>query len=255
MPVATVARFNVTPVKSTSLQHPEAIDLRREGAVGDRRFVFARADGTRLSGISKAPLMPIRSTWNIDDELLTMSFPDGSTVRGSSLPSGELVEIRLFDRPVPARTVDGVFTDAVRGLVDETLTLFRVEEPEYGGGSHRASIMSLASVADVGSRGGEKDLDPRRFRMLIEVDGIEPYREDAWADRSARIGEAILRFGARMPRCDMTTLSPDTGLKDFDTLAILAEHRRVGSELLLGVYGDVVEPGRIKLGDAVELQE
>jgi uncharacterized protein YcbX len=153
MPVATVARLNVTPVKSTALQHPEAIDLRGEGALGDRRFVFARSDGTRLSGISKAPLMPIRSTWEVADELLTLRFADGSTVRGSATPTGERVEIRLFDRAVPARSLDGAFTDAVRELVDETLMLFRVEEPEYGGGHPRASIVSLASVADVGSRG------------------------------------------------------------------------------------------------------
>ena len=41
MPLATVARFNVTPVKSTALHHPDSIDLRRDGAVGDRRFLFA----------------------------------------------------------------------------------------------------------------------------------------------------------------------------------------------------------------------
>ena len=47
-PIATVAGFNLTPVKSTALQHPETIDLRVDGAVGDRRFVFARDDGSRL---------------------------------------------------------------------------------------------------------------------------------------------------------------------------------------------------------------
>ena len=42
MPV--VAGFNLTPVKSTALQQPDAIDLRIEGAVGDRRFLFVRGD-------------------------------------------------------------------------------------------------------------------------------------------------------------------------------------------------------------------
>ena len=88
MPVASVARFNVTPVKSTALHHPDSIDLRRDGAVGDRRFLFARSDGTRLRGISKAPLMPIVSTWSMADERLTMRFPDGSSVEGSALPVG-----------------------------------------------------------------------------------------------------------------------------------------------------------------------
>jgi len=253
MPVATVASFNVTPVKSTAVQHPDSIDLQREGAVGDRRFLFARSDGTRLRGISKAPLMPIVSTWSMADERLTMRFPDGSSVEGSALPVGERVDIKLFDRTVPARAIDPVLTEAVRRLVDETLTVFRVEEPEFAGGGHRASIISLASVADVGSRGGDANLDPGRFRMLVELDGVEAYAEDGWQGRRLRLGGAVVRLGRRVDRCVMTNLAPDTGANDFGTLEVLAQHRKVGTELLLGVYGDVERPGRIEIGDAAEL--
>jgi hypothetical protein len=250
MPLATVARFNVTPVKSTALHHPDAIDLQREGAVGDRRFLFARPDGTRLRGVSKAPLMPIVSTWSVADERLAMRFPDGSSIEGNALPTGECVDIKLFDRTVPARAIDPVFTEAVRRLVDETLTVFRVDEPEFAGGGHRASIISLASVVDVGSRGGDARLDPGRFRMLIEVDGVEAYAEDGWQGRILRLGDAFVRLGQRVHRCVMTNLAPDTGENDFDTLKVLAQHRQIGTELLLGVYGDVERPGRIEVGDA-----
>jgi uncharacterized protein len=243
-------RFNVTPVKSTALHHPNAIDLQHEGAVGDRRFLFARSDGTRLHGISKAPLMPIVSTWSMADERLTMRFPDGSSAEGSALPVGERVDIKLFDRTVPARAIDPVFTEAVRSVVDDgTLSVFRVEEPEFAGGGHRASIISLASVANLGSRGGDVRMDPRRFRMLIELDGLEAYGEDGWQGRRLRVGGAVLRIGRRIHRCVMTNLAPDTGENDFDTLKVLAEHRKVGAELLLGVYGDVERPGRIEVGD------
>ena len=253
MPLATVVRFNVTPVKSTALHHPGAIDLQREGAVDDRRFLFARPDGTRLRGVSKAPLMPIVSTWSAADERLTMRFPDGSSAEGSALPTGERVDIKLFDRTVPARAIDPVFTEAVHRLVDETLTIFRVEEPEFAGGIHRASIISLASVADVGSRGGDAKLDPRRFRMLIEVEGIEAYAEDGWQGRRLRLGGAVIHLGRRIHRCVMTNLAPDTGENDFDTLTVLARHRKVGTELLIGVYGDVERPGRIEVGDVAEV--
>lgn len=256
MPVATVARFNVTPVKSTALHHPDSIDLRRDGAVGDRRFLFARSDGTRLHGISKAPLMPIVSTWSVADERLTMRFPDGSSAEGSALPVGERVDIKLFDRSVPARAIDPAFTETVRRVVvDETLSVFRVDEPEFAGGGHRASIISLASIADVGSRGGDVRLDPRRFRMLIELDGVEAYAEDRWRGRRLRVGGAVLRLGQRMHRCVMTNLAPDTGENDFDTLKVLAQHRMVGTELLLGIYGDVERPGRIEVGDAAEFAD
>ena len=54
-----------------------------------------------------------------------------------------------------------------------------------------------------------------------------------------------------MPRCVMTTLDPDTGEQNAPVLEALAEHRKVGTDLLLGVYGDVERPGTITLGDDV----
>jgi uncharacterized protein YcbX len=49
----------------------------------------------------------------------------------------------------------------------------------------------------------------------------------------------------------MTTLHPDTGVQDFPTLDVLARTRKVGTDLLLGVYADVERPGVIGLGDEV----
>jgi uncharacterized protein YcbX len=197
--------------------------------------------------------MPIASTWSLADERLMMRFPDGTSAEGSALPVSERLDIKLFDRTVPAQAIDPVFTEAIRRVVDETLTVFRVEEPEFAGGGHRASIISLASVAEVGSQGGDTRLDPRRFRMLIELDGVEAYAEDGWQGRRLRLGDAVVRLGRRINRCVMTNLAPDTGEDDFDTLKVLAQHRKVGTELLLGVYGDVERPGRIEVGDAAEM--
>ncbi len=89
--------------------------------------------------------------------------------------------------------------------------------------------------------------------MLIELDGVVAYGEDGWRGRRLRVGGVVLRLGERIHRCVMTNLSPDTGEKDFDTLSVLAQHRNVGTELLLGVYGDVERPGRIEVGDAAEV--
>jgi uncharacterized protein YcbX len=250
MPV--VAGFNLTPVKSTALQHPHEVDLRAEGTAGDRRFLFARATGERLSGISKASLMPIRSSWDAASERLTLALGD-EVVESEALGHGDAIAVRLFDREVPARGVHADFNAFVRDLTgDETLSLLRVDEPEYGGGMHRVSIVSRASVADVGVRAGDAALDPRRFRMLIEVEGVGAYEEDAWQNRRVQIGDTIIRCGERMPRCVMTTLDPDTGAQDAPVLDALAQNRRVGSKLLLGVYGDVERPGRLKIGDTIK---
>ena len=55
-------------------------------------------------------------------------------------------------------------------------------------------------------------------------------------------------------RCAMTTRNPDTGERDFDTLAAIRDYRglRNGKHLDFGVYADVEEPGPVRLGDPVE---
>jgi uncharacterized protein YcbX len=251
MPV--VERLNLTPVKSTALIQPNAIDLRSEGAVGDRRFLFVRENGERLSGVSKAPMMRIRSAYDVAEEHLAMEFSDGTSVSGASAAHGEPRPVKLYDREVLARRVDPRFTDAVREAIgDATLELLRVDEPEYAGGIDRVSISSRASVDDLGERGGVAGLDARRFRMLIEITDAEPFEEDTWSGRRIRVGDAIVRVGEQMPRCVVTTLDPDTGKKDFPTLDILAGYRKVGTQLMFGVYGDVEVAGDIRVGDPVE---
>jgi uncharacterized protein YcbX len=253
MPV--VAGFNITPVKSTALQQPDAIELRAEGTVGDRRFICARTTGERVSGISKATLMPIRSRWDTAEDQLELVLGD-TRIEAPAKGNGERIEVHLFDRAVPARHVDDALDAFVREVAgDDTLSLWRVEEPEYGGGANRVSVVSRASVADVGAHTGDEALDPRRFRMLIEVDGIGAFEEDDWQGKRVRFGEAIVRMGDRMPRCVMTTLDPDSGVQNAPVLKALAEYRKVGTDLLLGVYGDVVQPGVIRLGDPVEVRD
>jgi uncharacterized protein YcbX len=248
-----VARFNVTPVKSTALQHPDGIAVTEGGVEGDHRFLFLEADGSRPSTAAKAPLLSIRADYDWATERLTVSFPDGGSIE-SDVSSGERpVRVRLFDREVQGRLVDGPIAEVLSERLGRPIRLVRVDEPEYAGGRHRLSLVSLASVRDLGMRGGlDGRLDPRRFRMTVELDGCEPYEEDSWSGRLVRLGEAVVRVGDGVARCALTTMHPVTGEKDFDTLQVLAGYRKRGTELLLGVYADVVEPGRIRVGDAVE---
>jgi hypothetical protein len=249
----TVAGFNITPVKSTALLHPDSIELGAEGVVGDRRFLFVRDDGSRLSGISKAPLLTIESRYDAPSERLTLRLPDGSVIEEDASARNHARPVKLYDREVEARDVHPAFSEAVRDVIDPTLTLLRVDEPEYAGGTHRVSIVSRASAAQVGRLGGDASLDPRRFRMLIEVDGVAAFSEDGWTGRRIRIGEAVVDVGKRINRCAMTTLHPDTGAQDFPTLDVLAKHRKVENRLVLGVYGDVEVPGLVRVGDDVSL--
>ena len=62
---------------------------------------------------------------------------------------------------------------------------------------------------------------------------------------------------AHVGRCATTTRDPDTGLRDLDTLGTIAEYRAdvaTREPLPFGVWGEVVEPGRVALGDPVAVE-
>ena len=104
---------------------------------------------------------------------------------------------------------------------------------------------------------GEAPVDGRRFRMLIEIDGIGPHEEDTWVGRELEIGDARVRWHGNIGRCVTTTRSPDSGEVNLPTLKMLAAYRLHGIEtterLPFGIHGEVLRGGIVRIGDPVAL--
>jgi uncharacterized protein YcbX len=70
------------------------------------------------------------------------------------------------------------------------------------------------------------------------------------------VGEAVVRLHEEVARCAITTQDPDSGVPDFDTLREIKSYRGTrdadGTHIDFGVFGEVEEPGTVRLGDAVE---
>jgi uncharacterized protein YcbX len=116
------------------------------------------------------------------------------------------------------------------------------------------TLISDGSLTRLAREAGRNAIDARRFRMLFELEGCDPHEEDTWEGRRFAIGDAVIRVGGPIPRCAVTTRDPDTGRRDLDTLRLIDRYRgqRRGQPPDFGVYGDVVEPGRVRVGDSVE---
>lgn len=250
-----VVRFNVTPVKSTALHHPDEIRVGPRGVTGDRAFFFVDGDGKRFSGATKAPLVPIRATYEPDREWLTLRLPDGVEVSGSAIADGPALDVDFYRRTVSAHVVEGGFADALSAYAAREIRLARPDEPGRALDVRPVTLVSLESVAELARRGGhEGELSPARFRMTIEIEGVsQPHEEDAWRSRRIRAGEAVLQVGEPVPRCVMTTLDPATGHRDFPTLHVIKDYRGVSADgdLEFGVYADVLQPGTVRVGDPV----
>jgi uncharacterized protein YcbX len=186
-------------------------------------------------------------------ERLVLRFPGGETVEGSAMGAGPVREWDFRDgRLEPGRVVEGDWNDMLSALAGHDVRIVRPEEP----GRVRAdpvTLVSHASVARLEREAGGR-VDPRRFRMLFDLEGCDEHEEDTWNGRLLRLGEAILRVGGPIPRCAVTTRDPDTGERDLDTLRLIKSYRGVrnGEAIDFGVYAAVEQPGRVRVGDPVE---
>ena len=169
----TVARFNVTPVKSTALHHPERIHLGPGGATGDRRFFFVDGDGKRFSGATKSPILPIRAAYDEGRDELELRLPNGVVVSGSARAGGEALEVNFYGRPVAAHTVEGDFEEALSAYAGHRVRLARPDRPGDALDVMPVTLVSLESVAELAERGGrDRQLDAGRFRMTMEIEGV-----------------------------------------------------------------------------------
>lgn len=254
--MARVAGFNVTPVKSTALHHPDRLRFDVRGALGDRRFFLVDGNGKRFSGATKAPILPVVADYDEERDELELRLPDGVVVAGRPEPDGEALFVDFYGREVPARVVDGDFTEALSRYAGHEVRLARPDRPGDALDVRPVTLVSLESVAELARQGGhDGTLDPGRFRMTIEIEGVSrPHEEDSWAGREVRVGEVLLRVGTPVPRCVVTTLDPATGRRDFPTLRVIRDYRGVNAknELEFGVYAEVLEPGEARVGDPVE---
>ncbi|HEX6843774.1 MAG TPA: MOSC domain-containing protein [Actinomycetota bacterium] len=248
-------RISVTPVKGTALQHPERVRLAADGIAGNRRFHLIDESGALVSGDTLGDLVRVRTAYEAETGRLRCVFPDGATAEGPADASGNPVVTDFYGRPAPGTVLEGPFAEAFSAFARRPLRLVRLDREGDGPDVHRLSLVSFASVADLGHRGGDDRLDGRRFRMNLELGGCEPYEEDEWDGRRVRIGDAVVRLRGQVPRCRFTTLSPATGEKDFETLKLIASYRPLleppDRGIPFGMYAEVENPADVAVGDPV----
>ena len=256
----SVASISIAPVKGLALVHPEEVLLEHTGVRENRRFHVVDADGRRYNQLRNGELVRIEQEYDAEREWLSLRFPDGSVAEGHVEPGAELTT-DFHGRPVTGRLAEGPWSGALSSWAGRPLRLVQsAPGAAVDRGRGHVSLMSQASLDELGRQGGHDGrVDGRRFRMLFELDGCSAHEEDGWVKHQVRIGDALVRVRGDVGRCAITTQNPETGVPDFDTLKTLAAYRdttfneRGNKHLAFGVYGEVLEPGRVALGDRVEV--
>ncbi len=222
--------------------------------------------------LSSGKTMPLDRVWAVAHEAAKVSPGIGdwarclNFVRGASSPGLMAVRVRvngdetltLTHPERPDLTLDpesqgAALVDWVRPICDPNRAapsfVYRADTGITDSSWASVSILGLGSLEALGGRLG-KPLSPLRFRGNVWVDGLDSWEEFSWVGKTLRIGEVEFEVRERIERCTATTVDPETGKPDADTLGALEEgwgHRD------LGVKAVVTKGGRIATGDAVEL--
>jgi uncharacterized protein len=246
----TVSRLAIAPVKGMRLQCTSEVQLGEHGITGDRDFLVVGEDGQLLLTARVPALVQIEPAWDRERDVLTLGFPDGAVVQDTPEP-GTPATTRMYDgREIPGWIIPGPLSAALSGYLGRPVHLFKRAPEHLGSDDEPVTLMSEASLEALAPEFNGTAPDARRFRMTITIAGTDAWAEHTWRGQTVAIGEVVLRVIAPVPRCVVTTRNPQSGATDARVLHALARLRGK-DDITFGVWCDILQPGGIRVGDAV----
>ena len=285
-PIGSVAELWRYPVKSMMGERLESAEVTTAGVLGDRGWAARDEVRGGIRGAKKiGSLMALAAryveepTAALATPVVEITLPDGDIVRTDD-PDANARVSKALDHEVtlwplqPADQLDHYrrgapdnddFLTEMRQvfgrLDDEPLpdpTGFPPEiivEYESPPGTYFDAfplmLATTSSLAEIQQRVPDSLVDVRRFRpnFLIDTGSAAGFVEQTWLGRRLRVGGVEAEVVLGCPRCVMVT----RGFADLpEDRAILRTVVREANQNL-GVYANVVTPGRVSPGDPVEL--
>jgi hypothetical protein len=248
MRVEQIARY---PVKGLSPEYLEEVELAvGAGLPDDRRFAFAQGDGAFDPADAKwlpkrnfaclavnAKIAAVHAAY--DSRTNTLLLRAGEERLAADLGGAE-------GRAAAAAWIEQFLGEEARGGI----TLAEAPGHAFTDIPEKAvSLIGLASIAELGRR-HDVSLAPLRFRANVLFSGAPPFAELDWVGREALLGRARLRIFKRIQRCAATEVNPETAQRDAKPPLWL---RKDYGHADMGVYGVVIAPGRVAVGDSLQL--
>jgi len=261
--MATVSRLYRFPVKGLTPAPVERVSLRADGAIeGDRVLGFLLADAGEEQRAGWWPKASFLTMQNTPDLALVSAAYDGATHvlslshAGAEFASGD-VQVDM-DRLRLAEALGAlVATFDENPLVGhpERLPLNLVGDGStprfHDRTAHNVTLMGSASIAALEATIGG-DVDERRFRMNVTIDGLDAWEDLSWIGGAVRIGDLDFDVTGPIVRCLATHANPVTGERDLDVMQTLT--REFDQERpTMGVLAVPRTAGAIAVGDEVTL--
>ena len=251
-----VSVLSVTPVKGLALHHPGHVDLTPGGVLGDRALYLVDATGTLTSCTVVGDLMRYRAEYDATTGVLDVHGPDG-LLQSGLVERGEPLQTDFWGLRSVSGHVAAGWGELFSDLGGRPLRLVIGDSGAYDASG--LTLLGSASTEMLASRNDADPVDPRRFRMNVEISGAAPHEEDTWTGRELGLGGSVVRVGGPVRRCAAITRNPDTGVVDLQALRMIGAYRgrqetkEFGKGFCFGVYAEVLLPGRVHVGDEVAL--
>ncbi len=246
-----VERLYRFPVKGLSAESLEDTELSPgEPLPHDRRFALAQGDApfdpatprflpkqNFACMMANARVVLLHSAFDPRSGTLALRAPGGATLRGDTRTEAGRAAIAAF----LARFL-GPEARGTPRFLDVPGHAFSDQKRKC------VSFINLATLRALEAAIGRR-LDPLRFRANVYFSGLPAWQEFGWVDREVLLGGARLAVFGRTRRCPATQVDLATAERDCDVPRLLREH--FGHQDL-GVHAEVLEGGRVAVGEALE---
>jgi uncharacterized protein YcbX len=269
--VAALRRY---PVKSMLGEELASADVTVRGLAGDRELALVHRETGKVAS-AKNPrawsgLLKLAAACG---PAVKVTFPDGTVMASTDAGVDAVLSrflgqpVTLTDTPPPGAVLDRADPEQV--LRDGIRARVHVETGQLAGAApegtffdfaplHLLTTSTLDRVAGLSPRG---TVEPERYRpnIVIRTPALG-FAENDWVGRDLRIGpDLTIRVIAGTPRCAIPTLEHGGLPRDLDALRVPATHNRIspldalGPQPCAGAYAQVLQPGRVHVGDIVSL--
>ncbi len=232
------------PIDSVALTPGETLPADRKYAIENGPGRFDPAAPRHLPKITFLMLMR-------DERLASLrtSFDDATEIL-TVLRDGKQVARGKLDTPIGRQMIEqfvaAYMKDELRGAPRVVSALGHSFSDVAAKCVH---IVNLATVRDIARVAGQH-VDPLRFRANLYVDGLAPWVEFGWLDKTIAIGSAKFDVFTRTERCNATNVDPVTAKRDMAIPALLT---RTWGHTDVGIYAKVSTGGSIATGDSVTI--
>jgi hypothetical protein len=266
------------PVKSMAGEEVNAVDVTATGLRGDRAYALVDTANGKVGSAKSVKkfgqLLKCQAQFVTEpgsDGIVPpvrIKLPDGTSL-DSAQPDSQATLAAAFGPEVSLRSTapDGLMLEFAAGTLGGKYA--ETTEVPVAGAAPRGTlfdyacihILTISTLRRLQEAYPEGQFSVQRFRPNIVVDcvGESGFVENSWVSHSLAIGpELILRVSKPCARCVMTTL-PRVDLPHDPRILRTAVQLNMqnlgdfGNLPCVGVYADVVNPGRIRCGDPVRV--